>query len=334
MLNPNTPVSHAILGLTSVSKLKYGVFLPFYALPTSTSTQAFSQLKNIVLECEHLGYDSIWLDDHLMYGNTPILECWTILSVLAAITTKIRLGIMVSCNAHRNPALQAKAAATFDVISDGRLEFGIGAGIQKTEHEAYGFSFPSHHVRIAQLEEAINVTQQLWTCPKANYQGKYYTLKDAQCEPKPKQTPYPPITVGGSGEKHTLKVTAKYANRFDWGFLPSIELYKHKLSILKQNCELIGRNFQDIERSCWPSGQILFAPNQQNLQEKIAKHKPVNTSLEEFKQYTLIGTAEDNLQSFQAYLDLGVTYFMLYFADLPNLDGLRTFKDASNCLTV
>jgi len=269
-----------------------------------------------------------------MYNNTPILECWTTLSALVAITSKIRLGIMVSCNAHRNPALLAKTASTFDVISDGRLEFGIGAGIQKTEHEAYGFSFPSPPVRIAQLEEAIEVTQRLWTCPKANYQGKYYTLKDAQCEPKPKQKPYPPITVGGSGEKHTLKVTAKYANRFDWGFISSLELYKHKLSILKQNCELVGRNFQEIERSCWPSGQILLAANQQKLQEKIAKHKPANTSLEEFKQYTLIGTAEDGLQSFQAYLDLGVTYFMLYFADLPNLDGLKIFKDASADLSI
>jgi F420-dependent oxidoreductase-like protein len=314
-----------------VTNLKYGVFLPFYALQTQTSTQYFSQLKTIVLECERLGYDSVWLDDHLMYANTPILECWTTLSALAAITSRIRLGIMVSCNAHRNPALLAKAAATLDVISDGRLEFGIGAGVQETEHKAYGFSFPLPKVRIAHLAEAIEVTQRLWICPKANYQGKYYTLKDAQCEPKPKQKPHPPITVGGSGEKHTLKVTAKYADRFDWGFLPSIELYKHKLSILKQNCELIGRDFHQIERSCWPSGQILIAANQQELEEKIAKYKSANTTIEEFKQYTLMGTAKDCMQSFQTYIDLGVTYFMLYFADLPHLDGLRLFKDTSVC---
>jgi len=269
-----------------------------------------------------------------MYGNTPIFECWSTLSALATITSKIRLGIMVSCNAHRNPALLAKTAATLDVISDGRLEFGIGAGIQKTEHEAYGFDFPSLHMRIAQLEEAIELTQQLWISPKTSYQGKYYTLKNAQCEPKPKQQPHPPIIVGGSGEKHTLKVTAKYANRFDWGFLPSIELYKHKLSILKQNCEHIGRNFQEIERSCWPSGQLLLAANQQELGEKIAKYKPVNTSLEDFKQYTLISTPKDCVPSFQAYIDLGVSYFMLYFADLPNLDGLRLFKDIRDCLFV
>jgi F420-dependent oxidoreductase-like protein len=317
-----------------MAKLKYGVFLPFYALQTQTPTQHFSQLKNIVLECERLGYDSVWLDDHLMYGNTPILECWTTLSALVAITHRIHLGIMVSCNAHRNPALLAKAAATLDVISDGRLEFGIGAGVQEAEHEAYGFGFPLPQVRIAQLAEAIEVIRRLWTYPKTSYQGKYYTLKGAQCEPKPKQNPHPPIIVGGSGEKHTLKVTAKYADRFDWGFLPSIELYRHKLSILKQNCELIDRDFNQIERSCWPSGQILIAANQQDLEKKIAKYKPANTSIEEFKQYTSMGTTTECIKSFQAYLDLGVTYFMLYFADLPSLDGLRLFKDTYACLPI
>ncbi|MDR1993896.1 MAG: LLM class flavin-dependent oxidoreductase [Nitrososphaerota archaeon] len=314
-----------------MTKFKYGVFLPFYAFSASTTNHYYSELKNIVLECERLGYDSIWLDDHLMYGNAPILECMTTLSALAAITHKIRLGILVTCNAHRNPALIAKTAATIDIISKGRLEFGMGAGTQASEHRAYGFSFPLPSVRIAQLEEAIEVTQRLWTQPKANYYGKYYTLKDAMCEPKPQQKPHPPITVGGGGEKHTLRVAAKYADRIDWGFLPSIEMYRKKLSILKQNCELIGRDFHQIELSCWPSGQILLAGDQTTLQEKIAKYKPVNISLDAFKQYTLIGTAKDCQPIFQPYIDLGVTYFLLYFADFPSLDGLRLFKTVNIC---
>jgi F420-dependent oxidoreductase-like protein len=315
-----------------LKKYKYGVFLPFYAFQTQTPSQHYSQLKNIVLECERLGYDSVWLDDHLMYGAAPIFESWTALSALASATSRIRLGIMVTCNAHRNPALLAKAAATLDVISDGRLEFGIGAGVQEAEHEAYGFGFPKPKVRIAQLEEALEVTRRLWTYPKATYQGKYYTLKDAVCEPKPKQKPRPPIIVGGSGEKYTLKVAAKYADRFDWGFLPSIEAYRRKLSILQRNCELIGRDFRQIELSCWPSGQILVAAGQKELEEKIARYKPADTSLEEFKQFTLVGTAEDCLRGFQAYADLGVSYFMLYFADLPSVDGLRLFKEAGACI--
>ena len=308
------------------------MFLPFYAFQTVNPAQIFGKIKEITLTCEELGYDSVWLDDHLMYNDAQILEAWTTLSAIAASTSKIRLGTMVTCSAHRNPALLAKAAATLDVISGGRLEFGIGAGVQEAEHQAYGFGFSQHVERIAQLEEALEVIRRLWTYPKANYQGKYYTLKDAVCEPKPKQKPHPPIIVGGSGEKYTLKVAAKYADRFDWGFLPSIETYRRKLSILQRNCEFIGRDFSQIEKSCWPSGQILVAADQKELDEKIAKCKPAETPLEEFKQYTLLGTAEDCLRGFQAYADIGVTYFMLYFADLPSVDGLRLFKEAGACI--
>ena len=316
----------------NLGKPKFGVFLPFYAFQTINPAQIFNKIKEITQVCERLGYDSVWLDDHLMYNDAPILECWTTLSALAACTSKIHLGTMVTCSAHRNPALLAKTSATLDVISGGRLEFGVGAGVQEIEHEAYGFGFPKPAERVAQLEEALEVIRRLWMYPKANYQGKYFALKDAVCEPKPRQKPHPPIIVGGSGEKYTLKVAAKYADRFDWGFLPSVEIYMRKLSVLRRYCEVIGRDFHQIEQSCWPSGQILVASDQKDLEEKIAKYKPEGTSLEEFKQYTLLGTVEDCIRGFQAYSDLGATYFMLYFADLPALDGLKLFKEAGACI--
>ena len=123
-----------------LGKIKFGVFLPFYAFQAKPN-EYYNQLKNVVLECERLGYDSVWLDDHLMYKDSTILECWTTLSALAASTSKIRLGTMVTCNAHRNPALLAKTAATLDVLSNGRLEFGIGAGIQEAEHHGLRIRF-------------------------------------------------------------------------------------------------------------------------------------------------------------------------------------------------
>jgi F420-dependent oxidoreductase-like protein len=315
-----------------LAKLKFGVFLPFYAFKAYNSTEQYQRLKSAVQECDRLGYDSVWVDDHLMYNNTSILECWVTLSALAASTSRIRLGTMVTCSAHRNPGLLAKAAATLDVVSNGRLEFGIGAGIQEAEHLAYGFGFPKPSIRIAQMEEALEVIRRLWTYPKASFQGKYYSLKDAICEPKPIQKPRPPIVVGGSGEKHTLRVVAKYADRFDWGFLPSIEDYRRKLNVLHRYCQLIGRDFSEIEQSCWPSGQILVAHDQNDLVLKIAEFKPEGISIDSFKQYTLVGTVEDCIRGFQAYADLGVTYFMLYFADLPNTDSLRLFKKAGACL--
>jgi alkanesulfonate monooxygenase SsuD/methylene tetrahydromethanopterin reductase-like flavin-dependent oxidoreductase (luciferase family) len=276
-----------------LAKLKFGVFLPFYAFQAKTPTEQFILLKNIVLESEKLGYDSVWLDDHLMYNNWPILESWTTLSALSSLTSKIRLGTMVSCNQHRNPALQAKSAASFDILSNGRLEFGIGTGVQETEHVAYGFDFPKPRVRAERLGEAIEVTKRLWTQNKATFQGKHYSLKDAVCEPKPLQKPHPPITIGGYGEKYTLKVTAKYADRFDWGYLPSLEIYKRKLEVLETHCRTVGRDFSEIEKSSWPAGQIIIAENQSSLNKKISKLKPSGTSLEDFKKISLTGTSDE-----------------------------------------
>jgi F420-dependent oxidoreductase-like protein len=311
-----------------LGKLKFGIFLPFYAFQAKSPAEYFETLKNIVLESERLCYDAFWLDDHLMYNDWSILEPWITLSALSQITNRIRLGTMVTCNAHRNPALLAKTAATLDNLSNGRLELGIGAGTQEQEHISYGFDFPKPTVRIEQLGEAIEVMTRLWTKKKATYQGKYYSLKDAVCEPKPIQTPRLPITVGGCGEKHALKVTAKYADRFDWGFLPSFDEYKHKLVVLKNHCKSVGRDFGEIEKSCWPSGQILVAKDPDELTQKIAKLKPSNISLEEFKKSTLAVTPQECQEHLQVYVDLGVSYFMLYFADLPSLEGLRLFAEA------
>jgi len=308
-----------------MGKPKFGIFLPFYAFQAKTSSEQFSLLKNIVLESELLGYDSVWLDDHLMYNNQSILEPWTTLSALSQITNRIRLGTMVTCNAHRNPALLAKTAATLDVLSNGRLEFGIGAGTQENEHKAYGFDFSKPNIRIERLNETLEIITRLWTQKKATYQGKYYSLKDAVCEPKPIQKPHPPITIGGSGENLTLKVTAKYADRFDWGFLPSIEDYRRKLEVLEKNCKTVSRDFGEVEKSCWPSGQILMAENQEELSQKISKFKPANMDIEEFKRSTLAGTPDECRERLQVYTDLGATYFMLFFADLPSSDGLRLF---------
>jgi F420-dependent oxidoreductase-like protein len=311
-----------------VGKLKFGVFLPFYAFQAKTPTEQFETLKTIVFDCERYGYDSVWLDDHLMYNSWPILESWTTLSALSTLTSKIRLGTMVFCNQHRNPALLAKSAATLDVLSNGRLEFGIGAGAQEAEHSAYGFGFPNLSSRVEKLGEALELIRRLWTQEKATYQGKHYKLKEAVCEPKPMQKPHIPITVGGSEEKNTLKVTAQYADRLDWGHLPSIEAYKHKLKVLENHCKAVGRDFSEIERSAWPSGQILIAEDQKGLDQKMSKVKPPKMSLQDYMKGTLAITSNECRNPLEIYTDLGATYFMLYFADLPSTDGLRLFAEA------
>ena len=307
-----------------MSKTKFGVFLPFYAFK---SEPTFERVRNVALTCERLGYDSIWLDDHLMYGKHPILECWTTLSALASLTAKIQLGTMVLCNSYRNPALLAKMTATLDVISNGRLELGIGAGVQKNEHKAYGIPFPKPSDRIDRMKEAVEIIKKMWTEEKSSYQGKYYAINEAICQPKPMQKPHPPITIGGSGEKLTMKVAAQHADRCDWGYVPSVEQYKHKLKILENHCNAVKRNFHEIEKSCWLGGQIFIAENRKELGEKVSQWKPQNVSMEDFKKFSFMVTPDECKQKIREYTSLGVTYFMLFFGDLPDISSLRLFAD-------
>jgi alkanesulfonate monooxygenase SsuD/methylene tetrahydromethanopterin reductase-like flavin-dependent oxidoreductase (luciferase family) len=260
-----------------------------------------------------------------MLRKMPIFECWTTLSTLSSVTKKIRMGTLVSCNSFRNPSLLAKMAATLDNISNGRLEFGIGAGVQKKEHKAYGYPFPSAGTRIERLKEAVEIIKKMWTEEKASYMGKYYTLQDAFCEPKPLQKPHPPITIGGGGEKLTMRVAAQHADRYDWGYLPSLELYRRKLKLLEEHCEAVGRSFQEIEKSCWFAGQIFVGEDREELEKKVVQYAPEGVSLEDFVQTSFVCTPEDCLKQIRQYANLGVNHFMLFFGDFPDLRGLRLF---------
>ena len=311
-----------------LNEIKFGVFLSFYAVRNQTnSSRLFKRLQDIVLECESLGYHSAWLDDHLMLKKMPILECWTTLSALYSATKKIKLGTMVTCNSFRNPALLAKMASTVDNISNGRLELGIGAGVQKNEHNAYGFSFPSSKDRIERLNETVEIVKKMWTEEKASYNGKHYTIQNAVCEPKPVQKPHPPIIIGGGGEKLTLKVTARHADRYDWGYIPSVEEYKRKMKVLETHCDAVGRSFDEIEKSCWPVGQIFIGEDRKELKKKILQLTPKGVSLEDFMRTSFVGTPEEFMKQIQQYLNLGVTHFMLFFGDLPDIGGLRLFAE-------
>jgi F420-dependent oxidoreductase-like protein len=316
--------------LNDLEEIKFGVFLPFYAFESAEMKPSaiFDMVRDVVLECERLGYDSVWLDDHLMFGKQPILECWTTLSALSALTSKIRLGTMVTCSSFRNPALLTKMATTLDVISNGRLELGIGAGEQKKEYVAYGIPFSEPRERIGRMKESVEIIKKLWIEEKASYRGKYYRINEAMCEPKPLQKPHPPITIGGSGEKLTLKVTAQHANRFDWGLVPSLKMYKHKLDTLESHCKNVGRDFHEIERSCWLGGRIFIANNRKELDAQVMRWKQKKVSLEDFKKYSFITTPDECIQLIQQYMDVGVTYFMLFFGGLPDLSGLGLFAEA------
>jgi F420-dependent oxidoreductase-like protein len=193
-----------------------------------------------------------WLFDHFfpLSGelNGPCLEGWTLLSAFAALTKRIRLGLMVTGNTYRHPAVLANIAATVDVISHGRLDFGIGAGWNEFEHNAYGIELYKPGERIRRLGEACEVIKRMWTERAPTFDGRYYHIKDAYCEPKPVQKPYPPFVIGGGGEKLTLRIVAQYANVWNMAG-GSVEDFKHKSAVLDEHCAAIGRNPAEIARS-------------------------------------------------------------------------------------
>ncbi len=306
--------------------VKFGVFIPFYAFGhDSWKSSIFGRIKEIAVKCEKLGYHSIWLDDHLMYKKTPILECWTVLSALSTLTARIRLGTLVLSAAFRNPAVLAKMAATLDVITNGRLELGLGAGVQKEEHIAYGFPFPSLKERADRLIETIEIIKALWSGEETTYHGQYFEVKKAICLPKPVQLPHPPIVIGGKSE-HLLRVAAKHADRCDWGPL-SLKQYRQKLATFEKYCKVFDRNPEEVEKACWLGRAIYIAADREELDEKILKWKPRGISTEAFKRRNSIGTPEDFIHEIRKRIDMGINFFMLYFGDLPDKGGLEIFAE-------
>jgi F420-dependent oxidoreductase-like protein len=193
-------------------------------------------------------FEHAWLNDHFMTDPAaPCLEAWTLLAALAAHTTRLRVGIMVTGNTYRHPAVLAKMAATVDVIAHGRLNFGIGTGWDAREHQAYGIPLPPPGERVRRLDEACELIRRLWTEPEVTFDGRYYQLRGAQSDPKPPQQPHPPFVIGGEGE-HTLRVIARHANVWDCS-VETPEEYQHKSVLLDGFCADIGRDPATIARS-------------------------------------------------------------------------------------
>ncbi|HJZ49325.1 MAG TPA: LLM class F420-dependent oxidoreductase [Roseiflexaceae bacterium] len=198
-------------------------------------------------------FEHAWLFDHFApIGGTdingPCLEGWTLLAALAARTNRIRIGQMVTGNTYRHPAVLAHMAATVDVISNGRLDFGIGAGWNEYEHSSMGIPLYQPGERIRRLGEACQLTKMLWTQHLTDFDGRYYQLKEARCEPKPIQKPYPPFVIGGSGEQLTLRVVAQHADVWNFGG-GTVDEFERKIAILHEHCAAVGRDPSEIEIS-------------------------------------------------------------------------------------
>jgi F420-dependent oxidoreductase-like protein len=225
-----------------------------FGIKTSQQHTTFDDIVKVWEEADkHPVFEHGWLFDHFNpvgqeSVDGPCLEGWTVLSALAARTERIRLGLMTTGNTYRHPAVHAHIAATADVVSGGRVDFGMGAGWNVYEHESMGLPLYSTGERIRRLGEAAELTKLLWTQDVVDYDGRYYQLKQARLDPKPVQQPHPPIVIGGGGEQLTLRVVAQHADM--WNFVGGdVETFNRKVAILREHCAAIGRDPNEIELS-------------------------------------------------------------------------------------
>jgi alkanesulfonate monooxygenase SsuD/methylene tetrahydromethanopterin reductase-like flavin-dependent oxidoreductase (luciferase family) len=235
-------------------------------------------------------------------------------------TSRVRLGQMVGCNGYRNPGLLAKITSTIDVISGGRLDWGIGAGWYQHEFAGYGFEFPAPKVRIGMLKEAVEIVRSMWTEPDTTYEGRYYTLKAAQCDPKPLQQPHPPILIGGGGEQLTLRVVARLADRSNFGGKP--EEFARKCEILKGHCKEVGRDYDEIEKTWSPE---VFVRETDAEIEAAGSKSFWGEPAESWRAGNLVGTSDQVAEKIQQYVALGCTSFMPWSSDYPSTETLEIF---------
>jgi F420-dependent oxidoreductase-like protein len=300
-----------------------------FSIQTPLEGASFPDLVQHWQAAERLGYDSVWLDDHFYGVVTPpwddSLECWTLMAALARETSTLRFGTLVACNGYRPPALVAKMAASVDHISGGRLEFGLGAGWYEQEFGAYGYEFPSVGTRLAQLDEALHLCRRMWTEEKASFSGRHYQVREAWCNPKPLKKPYPPIMIGGGGEKKLLRIVATHADR--WNFGGSVEEFQQKLPLLAAHCRAVGRDFNRIEKSWF--GNILIEPDESSLRARLAKRAArlggAPEAADQLQGRMITGTPAMVIERIKAFIEVGVTHFIAMFGRVQRLDATELF---------
>lgn len=298
-----------------MADIKFGFFVPPFSPDKSPGSVFINQISNAPSRIER-SIDSVWICDHFIFDDAAVLECWTLTSYLAAAYPNLDVGTIVLCQSYRNPALVAKMAATLQLLTEGHFILGIGAGNTEDEYLAYGYEFPRPAVRIQQLEEAVQIIRRMWNDSPASFEGKYYRIENAYCEPQP--APPIPIVIGWGGEKETLRVVAQHADWWNWAFDPS--QYAQKLEVLKGHCEAVGRDFDSIVKTWFG----VFA---------VAKTEAEAQCLAEDLDFPLkgaiggVGTPEQVAGRLQEYIELGVTYFIVQCADSPGTAGIELFAE-------
>ena len=234
--------------------MKFGIHHASW-LDSPDPAEAFEAVKTKARWAEDHGFAWFSVMDHTIQTpnvgapDEPVLEGWTVLAGLAAVTSRIRLATLATAVGYRNPAHLAKIAASVDLISRGRLTLGIGAGFYEDEYRQYGWEFPPQPAtRIRQMEEAVQLIVRMWTEPRTTFHGRYFHVEDAILEPKPVQKPHPPILIAGGGEQMTLRAVARLADACNLVRCDVAEV-RNKLAVLRGHCDAVGRDYDTIEKT-------------------------------------------------------------------------------------
>jgi F420-dependent oxidoreductase-like protein len=310
--------------------LTFGVFAPQGWKSELVSVEGaeakWATTVEITRLAEELGFDSIWVYDHFHTIPQPIpeavFECWTTMAALSQVTSRIRLGQMVGCAPYRNPGLLAKIAATVDVVSGGRLDWGIGAGWYEHEFDGYGYDFPPAKVRIGMLRETVEIVTSLWSQERTTYEGRYFRLDGALCDPKPLQRPRPPVWIGGGGEQLTLRVVARLADKSNFG--GNAEQWAHKAEVLKGHCKDVGRDYDEIDKTWSPE---VFIRETEAEVEEAGTRSVWGEPAENWRRGNLVGTPEQVCEKIRQYVEMGCTGFVPWCSDYPSAQTLRLFAE-------
>jgi alkanesulfonate monooxygenase SsuD/methylene tetrahydromethanopterin reductase-like flavin-dependent oxidoreductase (luciferase family) len=268
-----------------------------------------------VLDVASQHFDSLWVSDHFMTGDRFRMECWTELAWIAARYPGPQLGTIVMANSYRHPPLLAKMAASLQTFSHGRFILGYGAGWAEDEYIGYGIEFPPTRVRIEQMVEGIQAIRALWSASPANFEGRWYQLRDAYCEPRP--DPPPPIMIGGDGERHLLRAVAEHA---DWWneLTKSTQVLRHKMDVLRAHCSDVGRDFDSIRKTYTLTIYLTESKSKSVAWAGKAMDR-------EFPPFA--GTPAELRDHILELNEIGFDLFQLVFAGFPETDDIALFVD-------
>jgi F420-dependent oxidoreductase-like protein len=306
---------------------RVGLQFSGYSFAGVTDDKLFQHVAEVARAAETAGFDSLWTMDHLHQIATvggrdePVLEAYTTIAALAAVTSVARLGVLVSACGFRNPALLAKMVTTIDVISGGRAMLGIGAGWHEEEYRAYGLDFPSPRERLAELAEAVQICRAMFTDYAPRFSGTYHSIDEPLNNPRPITPDGPPILIGGGGEQVLIPMIARLGDACN--FFGGPATVRHKIAVLDRACAAVGRDTREITKT-W-LGHVIIAETEWELQEALDR---LGTLLDltpgAARGFALCGTGDEVRRQVQQYRAAGVEGFILAVLDPTDLAHLGT----------